>query len=127
MTANVLSTSYINLQDLDEIVKLFFTGNLDDVDKYLPNLYKDLSELHPNNSLFGQLCSDDIKLCLSKLNILDVAALEYFYTKSKKSNNLLYDFYIRTEGYSSYEYWVEEKYLDALFLLADEILDLIND
>jgi hypothetical protein len=120
-----LPTSYIDFNDLDEVMKLYFEGTLDDMDKYLPNLYKDLSQLHPSNSLFGQVCSDELTRCIWGLTRLERAALDYHYNQSEKSRIILTHIYLHESTSTSFESWVEISYIETMEALSFEIMQIL--
>lgn len=69
---------YINYNELKEIVNLYYKGELDNVENYLSNLYKDLRELHPLNSLFGNITSEEFKEVLNTLEPIEERVFKAF-------------------------------------------------
>ncbi|MBN3927117.1 hypothetical protein [Nostoc sp. NMS4] len=124
MTTQLL-TSYINTPDLEECLELFFQGTFDDVDQYLPRLYKNLSEMKPGNALFGQIDSAELELAIWGLGSLHRAAIEFHFISSEVSWLLLRHNYFQSEQQGSIESWIGETYLDALYLLSSEVMGLI--
>jgi len=120
-----LPTSYIDFNDLDEVMKLYFEGTLDNVDEYTPNLYKGLSELHPTNSLFGQVCNDEINECVWGLTRFERAAIEFHYLNSEKSRILLLNIYLNEPTSTSFESWVEIAFLEAMESLSFEVMQIL--
>jgi hypothetical protein len=124
MTTELL-TSYINTPDLEECLDLFFQGELDNVDQYLPHLYKDSSELKPGNSLYGQIDSDGLYQAILGLGRLHRAILEYHFTASEKSWLIVRHEYFQDKQQTSLDSWIGTTYLEALELLSLEVMDLI--
>ncbi|NEU81485.1 hypothetical protein [Nostoc sp. UIC 10630] len=124
MTTELL-TSYIDSSSLEECLDLYFQGTFDDVDQYLPRLYRDSSELKPGNSLFGQLDSADLELALWGLGALHRAAIEFHFIGSEASWLLLRHYHYQDDQQTCIETWMGEIYLDALQLLSNEVLGLL--
>ncbi|AVH67044.1 hypothetical protein [Nostoc sp. 'Peltigera membranacea cyanobiont' N6] len=120
-----LITSYIDSTNLEECLDLFFQGTFDDVDQYLPRLYKDASELKPGNSLFGQIDSAELEAAIWGLSRLHRAILEYHFTASEKSWLIVRHEYFQDKQQGSIDSWIGETYLDALYLLSSEVMGLI--
>jgi hypothetical protein len=121
----ILATSYIDFYDLDEVMRLFFQGLLDDIDLYMSNLYKDLTELHPDNSLFGQICADELTKCIWNLTNRERAAIDYHYNKSEKSRIILTNIYLNEGCSSSFESFAEIAFIEAMEYLSFEILQIL--
>ncbi|MEH1966744.1 hypothetical protein [Nostoc sp.] len=124
MTTELL-TSYIDTASLEECLELFFSGEFDNVDQYIPRLYKDLSEMKPGNSLFGQLDFADLELALWGLDSLNRAAIEFHFVGSEASWLILRKNYLHNNQQGSIESWVGAIYLEALELLSAEVMKLI--
>lgn len=120
-----LITSYIDTNSLEECLELFFQGEFDNVDQYLPRIYKDSSELKPGNSLFGQIDSAELEKAVWGLSKLHRAALEYHFTASEKSWLIVRHEYFQDRQQGSIESWIGETYFDALYLLSSEVMELI--
>ncbi|MEA5603699.1 hypothetical protein [Nostoc sp. UHCC 0252] len=124
MTTELL-TSYIDTASLEECLELFFEGEFDNVDQYIPRLYKDLSELKPGNSLFGQLDSAALELALWGLERLHRAAIEFHFVGSEASWLILRNSYFHSKQQGTLESWMAATYLEALGLLSNEVMKLI--
>nr|WP_322686620.1 hypothetical protein [Nostoc sp. DedQUE07]MDZ8133241.1 hypothetical protein [Nostoc sp. DedQUE07] len=124
MTTQLL-TSYIDTANLGECLQLFFEGELDNIDQYLPRIYKDSSELKPGNSLFGQIDSDELESAIWGLSSLHRAAIEYHFTASEKSWLILRHEYFQDGQQTSLDSWIGTRYLDSLYLLSSEVMALI--
>jgi hypothetical protein len=124
MTTELL-TSYINTPDLEECLDLFFQGELDNVDQYLPRLYKDSSELKPGNSLYGQIDSDELEKAIWGLCKLHRAVLEYHFLATEKSWLIVRREYFQDKQQTSLDSWLGTTYLESLELLSLEVMDLI--
>jgi hypothetical protein len=121
-----IQTSYIDTADLVEVLTDYFDGSLNDCDKYLSRLYKGLSNLHPSNSLHGQLCENELTQCLWGLPTLERAVLDYKFRKSDRAKIILtHHFFNSDEGYSDFDNFCELLYLEALHLLSLEILAIL--
>lgn len=120
-----LLTSYINTPDLEECLELFFQGEFDNVDQYISRIYKDLSELKPGNSLFGQLDSVDLELALWGLGSRHRAAIQFHFIGDETSWAVLLHNYIHNNQQGSINSWIEATYLEALELLSSEVMKLI--
>ncbi|MFS0515134.1 hypothetical protein ACEYW6_10475 [Nostoc sp. UIC 10607] len=118
-------TSYIDTANLEECLDLFFQGEFDNVDQYLPRIYKDSSELKPGNSLFGQIDSDELSQAIWGLSKLHRAILEYHFLASEKSWLIVRHEYFQDGQQTSLDSWIGETYLDALVLLSSEVMGLI--
>ncbi|MDZ8259463.1 hypothetical protein [Nostoc sp. ChiQUE01b] len=124
MTTQLL-TSYIDTANLEECLQLFFEGELDNIDQYLPRIYKDSSELKPGNSLFGQIDSDELESAIWGLGKLHRAILEYHFTASEKSWLIVRHEYFQDKQQTSLDSWLGTTYLEALELLSFEAMKLI--
>ncbi len=124
MTTELL-TSYIDTASLEECLELFFQGEFDNVDQYIPHLYKDLSELKPGNSLFGQLDSAEFELALWGLGSIHRAAIEFHFIGSEASWLVLRNNYLHNNQQGTLESWINTTYLEALELLSNEVMKLI--
>lgn len=71
-----LETSYIDLYDLIEVLRDYFTGQLDKMEPYLSRLYLPPRLAHPFNTLWGQLDNDTITDCLKELLKIDKDSYE---------------------------------------------------
>jgi hypothetical protein len=71
---NVSASAYVDLQELDEALELFFAGTLDYVDPSRVNL--PLEELVRGKPLISQLESKDIKWALTELSLPDRMAIK---------------------------------------------------
>ncbi|MEH1858042.1 MAG: hypothetical protein V7L21_08575 [Nostoc sp.] len=120
-----LWTSYIDTANLEECLQLFFEGEFDNVDQYLPRIYKNASELKPGNSLFGQLDSDELYQAVWGLGKLHRAALEYHFLAFEKSWLIVRHEYFHDKQQTSLDSWLGTTYLEALELLSLEVMDLI--
>ncbi|MFN6486282.1 MULTISPECIES: hypothetical protein [unclassified Nostoc] len=118
-------TSYIDSTNLEECLELFFSGEFDNVDQYIPHLYKDLSELKPGNSLFGKLDSADLELALWTLGTLHRAAIEFHFIGNETSWLILRHNYLHSNQQGTLESWMTVTYLEALELLSSEVMKLI--
>nr|WP_322719456.1 hypothetical protein [Nostoc sp. ChiQUE02]MDZ8232479.1 hypothetical protein [Nostoc sp. ChiQUE02] len=118
-------TSYINTPDLEECLELFFQREFNNVDQYIPRLYKDLSELKPGNSLFGQLDSNDLELALWALGTLHRAAIEFHFVGNETAWLVLRKNYLHNNQQGTLESWMAATYLEALELLSNEVIKLI--
>jgi hypothetical protein len=119
-------TSYVDANDLAEVLEAFFLGTLNNMDEYLPRLYKGLAEFHPTNSLYGQLTEEELTQCLHNLTQLEKAAIEYRFAKSKKSEIILTHAYLNDpEAGSNFASYAEQLYIEAIELLSFEILDIL--
>nr|WP_322714544.1 hypothetical protein [Nostoc sp. ChiSLP03a]MDZ8215798.1 hypothetical protein [Nostoc sp. ChiSLP03a] len=124
MTTELL-TSYINTPDLEECLELFFQGAFDNVDQYIPRLYKDLSELKPGNTLFGQIDSAELELALWTLGTLHRAAIEFHFVGNETAWLILRHNYLHNNQQGTLESWMAATYLEALELLSNEVIKLI--
>ncbi|MCW5317918.1 hypothetical protein GTQ43_30365 [Nostoc sp. KVJ3] len=119
-------TSYIDSSSLEECLDLYFQGEFDSVDQYLPRLYRNSSELKPGNSLFGQLDSADLETAIWGLDSLHRAAIEFYCTDSHKSWIILRHHYYFQDNYEgSLLSYICELYHEALQLLSIEVMKLI--
>jgi hypothetical protein len=118
-------TSYIDTNSLEECLELFFQGEFDNVDQYLPRIYKDASEMKPGNSLFGQIDSDELEKALWGLSRLHRAILEYHFTASEKSWLIVRHEYFQDGQQTNLDSWIGTTYLAALELLSLEVMKLI--
>lgn len=66
-----LETSYVDLYDLAEVLRDYFTNRLDKLEPYLNRLYLPIHLAHPSNTLWGQLDNDTVCNCLKELLKLD--------------------------------------------------------
>jgi hypothetical protein len=122
---NTQITSYIDSVNLEECLQLFFEGTFDDCDQYLPRLYKDSSEMKPGNSLFGQIDSAELESAIWGLGKLHRAILEHHFTASEKSWLIVRNEYFQDRQQTSLDSWMGTTYLDALYLLSSEVMELI--
>ncbi|MEH1803234.1 MAG: hypothetical protein V7L13_29540 [Nostoc sp.] len=118
-------TSYIDSTNLEECLDLYFQGEFDNVDQYLPRIYKDSSELKPGNSLFGQIDSDEIEKAIWALDRLHRAVLEYHFLATEKSWLIVRHEYFHDGQQTSLDSWIGTTYLEALDLLSCEVMELI--
>ncbi|MGV0103984.1 Nuclear transport factor 2 family protein [Nostoc sp. DSM 114160] len=118
-------TSYIDTNNLEECLELYFEGELDNIDQYLPRIYKDLSELKPGNSLYGQIDSDELSKAIWSLGKLHRAILEYHFLASEKSWLIVRHEYFQDMQQTSLDSWLSTTYLEALDLLSCEIRELL--
>ncbi|MEH2093985.1 hypothetical protein [Nostoc sp.] len=118
-------TSYIDSNNFEECLELFFQNELDNVDQYLPRIYKDASELKPGNSLFGQIDSDELEKAIWSLDRLHRAILEYHFLATEKSWLIVRHEYFQDRQQTSIDSWIGTAYLEALELLSSEVMELI--
>ncbi|UKO99374.1 hypothetical protein [Nostoc sp. UHCC 0870] len=121
-----LTESYIDTDDLKEVLEAYFANELDNVEPYLGRLYMEPAKLHPTNTLWGQLDSDTVSKLISKLPSAHKAALKLNYDQSPELNkSLLYEYYIREQNTSSVDSWIAATFIEALELLSYDILDIL--
>ncbi len=118
-------TSYIDTNNLEECLELFFQGEFDNCDQYLPRLYKDASELKPGNSLYGQLDSDELERAIWSLGKLHRAVLEYHFLATEKSWLIVKHEYYQDKQQGTLESWIGATYLEVIELLSYEVLGMI--
>ncbi|MEA5625304.1 hypothetical protein [Nostoc sp. UHCC 0251] len=118
-------TSYIDFNSLEECLDLYFQNEFDNIDQYLPRLYKDASEMKPGNSLFGQLDSDELERAIWSLDKIHRASLEYHSLESEKALLILRNEYFHDKQQGSFDSWIGTTYLEALELLSYEVLGMI--
>jgi hypothetical protein len=123
---SILTDSYIDTDDLKEVLEAYFANDLDNVDAYLDRLYMEPSKLHPTNTLWGQVDSDIIRGLISKLPPVYRAALNLNYNLSPELNkSLLYEYHIREHINSSFDSWVAQTFIEALELISYDLLDIL--
>ncbi len=64
-------SSYVDRDDLIQVIQDFYDGTLDDCDDYLDRLYRPFNQLNPANSLWGQVDADTVRSCLNQLDSLE--------------------------------------------------------
>ena len=119
------ATSYIDTADLKEVLQAYYDGTLDDYDPYVDRLYKGLSQLHPTNSLWGQIDSNEMSELLAELIPVHKAVIQYHYQPSEGIKALLTSKYYNYQTDSSFENWVEVTFIEALELLAYGVMEIL--
>lgn len=76
---------YIDLEELHELLDLYYAGTLDHVND-LSNLYKPLYQLIPGKTLVSQLLTEDINKALLQLPFVDEAIIEEFHKYPREYN-----------------------------------------
>lgn len=127
MSTTYLRTSYIDASDLVDVLQHYYDGTLDNVDEYLPNLYQDLRDLHPTNSLFGQVTSNDIQIIINKLTKLERVCLRYIINRSLPAYNYLQSEYLLNKAGKEVDLdkWIWRLYFDTKDKIGDELLKII--
>ncbi|MBD2060496.1 hypothetical protein H6F88_31640 [Oculatella sp. FACHB-28] len=113
----VIPTSYVDLEDLEEVLDVFFQGTLDDVELECDKFHLPVSQWFPN-SLMGQVDSEMLINCSNELPLREQAAITYSFTFDPEVKVQLLHFWAYSNEDSSFEEWVEEVYDVALNNLA---------
>lgn len=122
----ILTDSYIDTDDLKEVLESYFANELDDCTSYMDRLYKEPNQLHPTNTLWGQVDSDTIKSLINKLPQANRAALNFHYGQSPELNgSLLYSLFCREQNKESLDSWIQMTFIEALELISYELLDIL--
>jgi hypothetical protein len=100
-------TTYINYDDLMEVMDMYYRGTLDNTDLYISRINLQLHELHPDNTLFGQLEIEDIDICLSKLSEYQQWCLYYKFTGSVTAYEYISSYWFNDVS-GSFENWFSE-------------------
>ncbi|AFY48992.1 hypothetical protein Nos7524_3192 [Nostoc sp. PCC 7524] len=118
-------TGYVDIYDLLKCLRLYYLGQLDNVDDFLDRFYLPPHLLDPNNTLFGKLDTNTLQKALSKLSDLDQAAIELHYTSNPTISERMQHYYNHNPTLLKFNQWVEEAYEEALLNLADTLIILI--
>lgn len=122
-----ITSSYIDPSSLVECLQLYYDGHLDNCEEYLDRLYMNTREMHPTNSLFGQITSKDMRYILSKLTKIQRASVRYILNRCQNAYSVLSEYYsqelIGEEG--DLTKWVWKTYFDAKEIISQEILKII--
>ncbi|ANV88483.1 hypothetical protein [Picosynechococcus sp. PCC 7117] len=124
--------SYIDQSDLVDVLELYFLNSLDDVEEYLPNLYKHPRNLNPSNSLFGQVTTEEMDYCFSFLTEIDKKIMKYIILRDEESLVDITDHYIyqvlpnqNSKQFDGLHNWIWKVYFEAKDSISYTLLKLL--
>lgn len=101
--------SCVDLNNLIEVLRDFYSSRLDNVDPYMSRLYMPLEMLHPSNSLWSQVDTNDMRRCLTKFreehkDFYDVIVQVHSLPGGRPSEELHDDYYAAVLELADYVY-----------------------
>jgi hypothetical protein len=118
--------AHVSYQDLDEILREYYAGRLDDCDRFLDRICGDLRSLHPTNTLFG-LCDNEF-ICSCVESLQKVYQWVLYFLKSPFSDDesyLIVSNYFNESGTGNFQAWISEKQAIAMETIAKLVLEQI--
>lgn len=116
---------YINPNDLKEIVQDYFTGNLNNAEPYIDNLYKDIAHLHPTNTLWGKVTMEEFRAIYKSMEEVERLTIKYVYMGDETSYERLVEKYTEKGCYNKpIEDYITNHFLTAYTHLEIQLLTL---
>ncbi|WP_414579431.1 hypothetical protein [Anabaena sp. CCY 9402-a] len=115
-----MKNSYINYRDLAECLRDYFNGTLDNL-PILDRLVRSPRELHPSNSLWGQLLSEDIYTALQTISPLYMCCIVQEFTPSATYEEYITHIYNHSSTSLPLWEWQSQQLANALPALAEVI------
>ncbi|MBW4421203.1 MAG: hypothetical protein KME13_18540 [Myxacorys californica WJT36-NPBG1] len=117
-----IKTSYIDPVQLLRVLEDYYNGTLNECDKFIPNIYKPLSQLNPGSSLWSQIDESLMSDAIGQLNFPQCLVLNFKITNDPSVHYRIGYIFTGLNTSETFEDYIDRLCLEAFDVISDYLL-----